>query len=1028
MTEENNPFLALFNSDEEAFFRETSATIQRKELCALLTRIFLFTGSYCEDYEPSLLKGLPRYVLHLPQLSHNEAARGQSGVLSTENYLQGLAERILLSSSDFELLDLQSGLDNRLLLEKINTLEPSAMNYLAECYSRAENESKLSVRKRERAEERADDDLSEVQAKSIEQCKREIVERASVVIRTDNAKALIQSTASSCQFVQLLKKALSPGSKVSLHFFYDVAQCQSDNLEALKAMFDVVLEDLYSSHEVIKLSTTDLDSLLNLLEFFTSQSSICKVLTTFKHWLPPNLTNGRAFQTQTILGKFLSPSCIAEQPQSPSSYFPMEQKPYQSEVEEMTISLRYQLDDLTMRLFKIFNAILRAGPECRKQLITWLVLCFESNSDRGKMVAHRALAAHVNQASDGFFMNLSWIMLRLCIPFMSVEQVESTRKSKVTIIDLSYCACTDRRQLMSVDTGGPLADFSRDSKLVPPSEDTSQDQLEVPLNVPFNFITHCFFLTHKCLMLGMTHVINKYQDIHRHLSHLHRVIGVFDDFQAPPGTAQWYYKVFSSQMLGIKAHALHPTVIELCLSFYATTAEWMVQQVLEENETIPDKPVPLIRIIPECLVENMSDIVMALRQMDSQLTLLPHHVHSYISFCTIYMRSSSFVNNPHIRAKLAQLISFIIHKDEDIDLQKEVFSTHRLAGGHLVTALLSIFVDIEHTGESMEFEDKFAYRLPMYEILEFLWTLPSYQASIDNLSEEVLAYSGVTRTTPVFLRFMNMIINDAIVQLDEGLDSLATIKKLDDLKNSDEWATYSDERKKEHADKLREATMYATNRNKLGDKTVHIIRVITNSVRKPFVIAGIVDRMAAMLNYVLALLVGKENRNLKVRDAAKYHFSPRTLVRTIVAIYINLGTENCFCEALPRDGRSFSMDLFPQAERVLRLVAAGEQDSVISDWKALSHIVEGCLKKLKFTETLFENAPEEFLDPLTQELMDDPVILPSSGHTVDRSSIMRHLLSDEHDPFNRAPLTPDMLQTNHSLRDNIVEWKKEKTG
>lgn len=40
---------------------------------------------------------------------------------------------------------------------------------------------------------------------------------------------------------------------------------------------------------------------------------------------------------------------------------------------------------------------------------------------------------------------------------------------------------------------------------------------------------------------------------------------------------------------------------------------------------------------------------------------------------------------------------------------------------------------------------------------------------------------------------------------------------------------------------------------------------------------------------------------------------------------------------------------------VTRLVAAGEQDSVISDWKALSHIVEGCLKKLKFTETLFEN-------------------------------------------------------------------------
>ena len=58
--------------------------------------------------------------------------------------------------------------------------------------------------------------------------------------------------------------------------------------------------------------------------------------------------------------------------------------------------------------------------------------------------------------------------------------------------------------------------------------------------------------------------------------------------------------------------------------------------------------------------------------------------------------------------------------------------------------------------------------------------------------------------------------------------------------------------------------MYATNRNSLSDKTVHILRVITGTVRKPFVIPGIVDRMAAMLNYVLKLRVGKKNKNLKV--------------------------------------------------------------------------------------------------------------------------------------------------------------------
>lgn len=37
-------------------------------------------------------------------------------------------------------------------------------------------------------------------------------------------------------------------------------------------------------------------------------------------------------------------------------------------------------------------------------------------------------------------------------------------------------------------------------------------------------------------------------------------------------------------------------------------------------------------------------------------------------------------------------------------------------------------------------------------------------------------------------------------------------------------------------------------------------------------------------------------------------------------------------------------------------------------------------------------------------LMRDPVKLPSSKTTIDRSTIKAHLLSDSHDPFNRSPL------------------------
>jgi len=58
--------------------------------------------------------------------------------------------------------------------------------------------------------------------------------------------------------------------------------------------------------------------------------------------------------------------------------------------------------------------------------------------------------------------------------------------------------------------------------------------------------------------------------------------------------------------------------------------------------------------------------------------------------------------------------------------------------------------------------------------------------------------------------------------------------------------------------------------------------------------------------------------------------------------------------------------------------------------------------------------PDEFLDPITCTIMEDPVILPTSGQTVDRATITRHLLSDSTDPFNRQKLTSDMLKPSNN--------------
>jgi len=143
---------------------------------------------------------------------------------------------------------------------------------------------------------------------------------------------------------------------------------------------------------------------------------------------------------------------------------------------------------------------------------------------------------------------------------------------------------------------------------------------------------------------------------------------------------------------------------------------------------------------------------------------------------------------------------------------------------------------------------------------------------------------------------------------------------------------------------LSEATMMAKNRNLLARKTVHTLELLTSDNSKPFVIPTMVDRMSAMLNYVLQLLVGPKSKELKVRNAAKYHFDPKELVSGIITIYLNLGKESCFCEALPRDGRSFSMDLFPQADRVLSIL--NKPVEMRADLQILAERVRQCQRQM----------------------------------------------------------------------------------
>lgn len=79
-------------------------------------------------------------------------------------------------------------------------------------------------------------------------------------------------------------------------------------------------------------------------------------------------------------------------------------------------------------------------------------------------------------------------------------------------------------------------------------------------------------------------------------------------------------------------------------------------------------------------------------------------------------------------------------------LKERLFTEHRNVR-HLAEVLFNVFVSIETTGESVEFEQKLSYRQPMYKIIDYIWKIRLHREAImvgDSLDWYFLALAFVS--------------------------------------------------------------------------------------------------------------------------------------------------------------------------------------------------------------------------------------------------------------------------------------------
>ncbi len=90
-------------------------------------------------------------------------------------------------------------------------------------------------------------------------------------------------------------------------------------------------------------------------------------------------------------------------------------------------------------------------------------------------------------------------------------------------------------------------------------------------------------------------------------------------------------------------------------------------------------------------------------------------------------------------------------------------------------------IDCERMGGSNEFYDKFTVRYHLSVILKQLWEHHAHR-------KHIITESANTREDAGFIRFVNMLINDAVFLLDESLDTLKAIHDTQEaMKDVDSW-------------------------------------------------------------------------------------------------------------------------------------------------------------------------------------------------------------------------------------------------
>ncbi|XP_033898585.2 ubiquitin conjugation factor E4 B-like isoform X4 [Acipenser ruthenus] len=797
-------------------------------------------------------------------------------------------------------------------------------------------------------------------------------------------------------------------------FIQELIRMTHQDEEVFKQIFVPILQGLALAVKECSFDSDNfkypLMALAELCEIkFGKAHPVCNLITSLPLWCPDSLSpgSGRELQRLSYIGAFFSLSVFAEDDTKVGDKYFSGPAITLENTKLVSQSLQHYLESARGDLFKILHNILLNG-ETREAALNYMAAVVNRNIKKAQMQTDDRLVS-----TDGFMINFLWVLQQLSM------------KIKLETVDPFYIFHPKCRLNMTTD----------ETRLKAPMEDLKSWLAELyddPSKFPEpKFPTECFFLTlhahHLSILPGCRRYIRRLRairDLNRTVEELKNSESQWKD--SPLATRHREMlkrcKTQLKKLVRCKACAdaglLDENLLRRCLQFYGMVIQLILRIVdpaypqitLPLNPEIPN----VFAALPEFYIEDVAEFLLFIVQYSPQVLYEPC-TQDIVTFLIVFICSQNYIRNPYLIAKLVEVL-FVTNPAVQPRTQRfsEMMENHPLSIKQLVPALMKFYTDVEHTGATSEFYDKFTIRYHISTIFKSLWQNTAHHGTF---MEEF-------NSGKQFVRYINMLINDTTFLLDESLESLKRIHEVqEEMKNKEQWDLLPRDQQQSRQSQLTQDERVSRSYLALATETVDMFHILTKQVQKPFLRPELGPRLAAMLNFNLQQLCGPKCRDLKVENPEKYGFEPKKLLDQLTDIYLQLDCAR-FAKAIADDQRSYSRELFEEV--ISKMTKAGIKSTIaVEKFKLLSEKVEEIVARNSQSEIDYSDAPDEFKDPLMDTLMSDPVRLPS-GNVMDRSIILRHLLNSPTDPFSRQNLTENMLESLPELKERIQAWMREK--